>query len=279
MKDIRSFILEKKAVNFGSAKSNYGQCVILAGGPGSGKGFIKDNKILGTFKSVDVDEMKKMYIKLQKAGKIDDKYNYDLSKSKDTEMLHLKVKDRGWKGKQRKYFWDQRNTDTKNLPNILWDMVSDDPEDVLEVIKYAKPCGYNITLVWVCCNVETAKQGNQHRERRVPEEILEKGHKGAYKCITEILSNKYPIITEGIDMAWIAFSAGYKRMLSDKFKKDEVLKVKKDEEGKFIFDKEFVDDFLKEQMPLDPDWDDKQETEKIRKSKLISKKLNESFEQ
>ena len=47
----------------------------------------------------------------------------------------------------------------------------------------------------------------------------------------------------------------------------------------FIFDKEFVDDFLKEQMPLDPDWDDKQEAEKIRKSKLISKKLNESFEQ
>ena len=77
MKDIRSFILEKKAVNFGSAKSNYGQCVILAGGPGSGKGFIKDNKILGSFKSVDVDEMKKMYIKLQNAGKIDDKYNYD----------------------------------------------------------------------------------------------------------------------------------------------------------------------------------------------------------
>ena len=278
MKDIRSFILEKKAVNFGSAKSNYGQCVILAGGPGSGKGFIKDNKILGTFKSVDVDEMKKMYIKLQKAGKIDDKYDYDLSKAEDTFKLHAVVKDHGWKNKQRKYFWDQRNTDTKNLPNILWDMVSDDPEDVLEVIKYAKPCGYNITLVWVCCNVETAKQGNQHRQRRVPEKVLEAGHKGAYKCITEILSNKYPIITEGIDMAWIALSAGYKRMLSDKFKKDEVLKVKKDEEGKFVFDKEFVDDFLKEQMPLDPDWDDKQEAEKIRKSKLISKKLNESFE-
>jgi predicted kinase len=220
-----------------------------------------------------------MYIKLQKAGKIDDKYDYDLSKADDTFKLHAAVKSHGWKGKQRKLFWDQRNTDTKNLPNILWDMVSDDPEDVLEVIKYAKPCGYNITLVWVCCNIETAKQGNQHRQRRVPEKVLEAGHKGAYKCITEILSNKYPIITEGIDMAWIAFSAGYKRMLSDKFKKDEVLKVKKDEEGKFIFDKEFVDDFLKEQMPLDPDWDDKQEAEKIRKNKLISKKLNESFEQ
>ena len=279
MKDIISFILEKKAVNFGSAKSNYGQCVILAGGPGSGKGFIKDNKILGSFKSIDVDEMKKMYIKLQKAGKIDDKYNYDLSKADDTFKLHAVVKKHGWKNKQRKYFWDQRNTDTKNLPNILWDMTCDDPEAVLEIIKYAKPAGYNITLVWVCCNIETAKQGNQHRDRRIPEDKLVEKHKDVYKCITDILSNKYPIITEGIDNMWIAFSAGYKRMLTDKFKKDEVLKIKKNDEGQFIFDKEFVDDFLKEQMPLDPDWDDKQEAEKIRKSKLISKKLNESFEQ
>lgn len=276
MKDIASFILEKKSINFGNAKSNYGQCIILAGGPGSGKGFIKDNKILSTFKSVDVDEMKKQYIKLQKAGKIDDKYNYDLSKAEDTFKLHAAVKGHDWKSKQRKNFWDQRNKDNSNLPNILWDMVSDDPDDVLDVIKYAKPVGYNITLIWVCCNVETAKQGNQHRERRVPEEVLEKGHKGAYKCMTEILQNKYQLITDGIDAAWVAFSAGYKRMLSDKFKNDEVIKVKKDENGNFVFDKKFVDDFLKEQMPLDPDWDKKQETEKIRKSKLIQK-IKESF--
>ena len=279
MKNIVKFILERKAINFGSAKSNYGHCIILAGGPGSGKGYVKNNKILSSFKSVDVDDMKKMYIKLQKAGKIDDKYNYDLGKAEDTFKLHAAVKDHGWKGKQRKYFWDQRNTDTKNLPNILWDMVSDDPEDVLEIIKYAKPCGYNITLVWVCCNVETAKANNQKRERRVPDDVLEKGHKGAYKCITDILSNKYPIITEGIDIAWIAFTAGYKRMLSDKFKNDEVLKIKKNDEGKFVFDKSYVDDFLKEQMPMDPDWEANDSKEKERKKKLIASKISESFEQ
>lgn len=131
MKNIVKFILERKAVNFGSAKSNYGHCIILAGGPGSGKGYVKNNKILSSFKSVDVDDMKKMYIKLQKAGKIDDKYDYDLSKAEDTFKLHGAVKSRGWKGKQRQYFWDQRNTDTKNLPNILWDMVSGDPEDII----------------------------------------------------------------------------------------------------------------------------------------------------
>ena len=277
MKNIVKFILEKKSINFGTAKSNYGQCIILAGGPGSGKGYVKNNKILSSFKSVDVDEMKKIYIKLQKAGKIDDKYNYDLSKAEDTFKLHAAVKDHGWKQKHRAQFWDQRNKDTRNLPNILWDMVSDDPEDVLEVIKYAKPVGYNVTLVWVCCNMETAKEGNQKRERRVSNEVLEKGHKGAYKCMTEILSNKYPIITEGIDNVWIAFTAGYKRMLSDKFKNDEVLKVKKDENGQFIFDKSYVDEFLKEQMPMDPDWEANDAKEKERKKKLIASKISESL--
>jgi hypothetical protein len=279
MRDIRKFILEKQAINFGSAKSNYGQCIILAGGPGSGKGFIKDNRVLATFKSVDVDDLKQQYIKMQKAGKIDDKYDYDLSRSEDTFKLHSKVKERGWKNKQRGNFWDQRNTDNSNLPNILWDMVSDDPQDVLDIIKYAKPVGYNITLVWVCCNVETAKQGNQHRDRRVPEDVLEKGHKGAYKCITDILQNKYKLITDGLDAAWIAFSAGYKRMLTKEYENDAVLKIKKDSEGNFDYSKkDFVDNFLKKQMPLDPDWDEKQEKERIRKSKLI-KSLKESLSQ
>ena len=277
MKSLLKFILEKQSINFGSARSNYGQCIILAGGPGSGKGFIKDNKILATFKSVDVDDLKKQYIKMQKAGKIDDKYNYDLSKSEDTEKLHSKVKEHNWKKKHRTNFWGQRNENNSNLPNILWDMVSDDPEDVLDVIKYAKPVGYNITLVWVCCNMETAKEGNQHRERRVPDEILEKGHKGAYKCITDILQNKYQLITDGIDAAWIAFSPGYKRMLTKEYENDAVLKIKKDSEGKFDYNKkDFVDNFLKEQMPLDPDWDEKEEKERVRKSKLM-KQLTESL--
>ena len=39
---------------------------------------------------------------------------------------------------------------------------------------------------------------------------------------------------------------------------------------------DFVDAFLKEQMPLDPDWNEKEEKERVRKSKLI-KSLQESL--
>ena len=92
-----------------------------------------------------------------------------------------------------------------------------------------------------------------------------------------LFQNKYQLITDGIDAAWIAFSAGYKRMLTKEYEKDAVLKIKKDSEGKFDYNKkDFVDAFLKEQMPLDPDWDEKEEKERVRKSKLI-KSLQESL--
>ena len=39
MKDLKKFILENTVVDFGKATSNYGECIILAGGGGSGKGF------------------------------------------------------------------------------------------------------------------------------------------------------------------------------------------------------------------------------------------------
>lgn len=264
-------IQENQVVNFGGARSDYGQCIILAGGPGSGKGYVKDTKVLASFKSIDVDELKKKYIKMQEKGLIDDTKKYDLRNPDDTSALHQKVKSHGWKNKQRKNFWNQRKTDSSILPNILWDMVSDNPEDILEVIKYAKPVGYQVTLIWVCCNIETAKEGNEKRDRRVSLEVLEKGHKYAYKCLTNILQNKEPDLTKNIDNFWIVFTPGYKRKLTKKYEDNPCVKIKRDKEGNFIYnEKEEVDNFLKEQMPIDLDWDEKQEAEKKRKEKLKS---------
>ena len=269
MQSLYQYILEKKSINFGSAKSNYGQCIILAGGPGSGKGYVKDHRILADFKSVDVDELKKMYIKLQKAGKIKDDEQYDLGNEEDVSKLHMKVKERGWKNKQREHFWRDHATNRGHLPNILWDMVSDDIKDVEEILKYAKPIGYNVTLVWVCCNMETAREGNQKRDRHVSDEVIVKGHKGAYKTMMALFDNKYPEITKDIDNAWIAFSAGYGRMLKKELENDPVIKIKKDDEGKFTFDKkEMVETFLKEQQPEDP---------KFKKKVEANESLNESI--
>ena len=282
MISLYDYLVEKQSINFGKSNPNYGQCIILAGGPGSGKGYVKNHKILADFKSVDVDELKKMYIKMVEKGKIKDDKKYDLKNPDDVSDLHMKVKARGWKNKQREHFWKQHSNDKGNLPNILWDMVSDNIDDINEIIKYAKPIGYNITLVWVCCNIDTAREANKFRDRTVSDEVITKGHKGAYKTLIALLQNKYPETNEGLDNVWIAFTAGYKRMLVDEYKKNPVIKVKKDENNNFIFDnndKELIDNFLEDQMPLNPNFDKEEEDERERKNKLLPSKLKESLDE
>ena len=71
MKHLFDFILENTVVGFRKNATNYGECIILAGGPGSGKGFIK-NKIDANFRTYDVDELKKRYIRMLNKGKLND---------------------------------------------------------------------------------------------------------------------------------------------------------------------------------------------------------------
>ena len=56
--------LEEAMIGFGGVKPK-GEFVMLAGGPGSGKGWVKDNIInqSADFKSFDVDELKKLMVK------------------------------------------------------------------------------------------------------------------------------------------------------------------------------------------------------------------------
>ena len=282
MKSLFEYILEKQSINFGKSNPDYGQCIILAGGPGSGKGYVKNNRVLSNFKSIDVDDLKKKYIKMVEKGKIKDDKTYNLKNPKDVSELHMKVKERGWKNKQRELFWKQRaaDKDNGNLPNVLWDMVSGDIKDIDDIIEYAKPIGYNITLIWVCCNIDTAREANQFRDRTVSDEVITKGHAEAYDTLISLLQNKYPETNAGLDNVWVAFTAGYKRMLVDEYKKTPIMKVKKDENGNFIFDnndKELIDNFLEDQMPLNPNFDKEQEAERERKKKLLPSKLKESL--
>lgn len=276
MKSLKEYILERLQINFGSAKSEYGQCIILAGGPGSGKGYIERNHILANYKIMNVDDLKKKYIKLQKKGLIDDEYQYDLTKPEDTFALHAKVKQHGWKNKERKHFWASQNSkvNKESLANILFDMVAGDPEDVLEIIAMAKPIGYKITLIWICANMQSAIEGNAKRDRKVPLSVLEKGHKEAYETINAILDNKYPEITDGIDYMWIALSAGPGRVFTKEYEKDQTIKIKKDSNGNFNYDrKDFVEKFLSQQMPLDPESKEaKKEKEEKRKRNLTPSK-------
>ena len=262
MKTLLDYILEQQSITFsgtGSKTENYGQCIVLAGGPGSGKGFIQ-NKILCNFKVYNVDDMKKQYVKLVEAGKIKDDYKYDWGKPSDVSKLHEIVKERGWKNTQREIFWNQRKSakyvqadahSSGLLPNILFDMVSGKIEDVFKVVAPAKAMGYKVTVIWVLCNKEIAEIGNKIRPRRVDQKIIDDGHNNAYKTMTSLFNNEHDELNEMIDRAWIGYSAGYGRKLSDKYAKNPVFKVKDNDEAKFSYDKERVNEFLKSKMPID----------------------------
>lgn len=262
MKSLLQYLLENQSINFDKANSNYGECIIFAGGPGSGKGYVAGTRVLASFKTFDVDELKKRYIKLAQQNKLKDKVDdkkYDMTNPEDVTALHFAVKERGWKGKQRQALKSiKRNPDT--LPNILFDMVCDDIKDVKEVVALAKEMGYRITLVWVICNIDTAREGNAHRDRKVDDSVIVNGHKGCRATMLSLLNNEYPELNSDIDKVWLAFSPGYKRMLSKEYERTPVIKIKKDNNDNFIFKNERdVKKFLDEQQPEDPDWDEKKQ--------------------
>lgn len=268
MISLLDYILEKRLIGFEGASPKYGECVILAGGAASGKGFIQD-RIDITGKVFDVDELKKKYIKMAKAGIFNDNKTYDLTNPDDVAELHQKVKETGLKKNERKNFWNQRSAKNNEhssglLPNVIFDMVSDNINDIMDVVSMAKANGYHVTLVWVVCNKETAIMNNAvrgidapNKARRVPDEILNKGHEGAYKTIIDLLSNKYPYVNEFIDIAWCGLSAGWGRILDSKYEKNIVFKFKKSPtDNMFSFDKSLIDSFLNVQQPINYDIDD-----------------------
>ena len=258
MKDLKKFILENTVVDFGKATSNYGECIILAGGGGSGKGFIK-NRINANFRTYDVDDLKLKYTKLLQQGKLQDKLkDFDFSNPDDVTELHMRVKQHGWKDKQINLIFRNKSnpnkeaSNSKILPNLLFDKVSDKIDDITEIALRAKTLGYNVHVVWVLCNIETAKMNNKIRSRYIDEDkILIPAHKRCYENMTKLFNNGYAEFNDFIDSAWIGYSAGFGRKLSGKYEKSPIIEIKKDKNGKFIFNQEtMVDNFLKEQQPI-----------------------------
>lgn len=261
---LMDFLFERRTINFGTANPNYNQCIILAGGAASGKGFIQ-HKINLEGKVLDVDELKSQYKKLVSKGIIDDK-EYDLANPEDCNELHQKIKGKGWEAKMKHHLFDtgkhkiKQNGQENRQPNVIFDMVSKKISDIEEVLGYVVPMGYTVTIVWVVTNRDTASMNNELRgigdikkRRSVPDKILRAGHQGAYDTMVSILQNKYENLNQFIDFFWIGFGTGFARKLSDKYESSPVEKIKK-VDNKWQFDKSMVDDYLKEEQPLNKEF-------------------------
>jgi len=194
MKSVTEFLTEEqlneKLLLINNGK-RYGQIVILAGGAGSGKGFASNNFMnIQDFKVRDVDEMKRMFLKINKAtGKYPEIKGLNLRNPKDVAKLHAFVEKLGTTDKTLSAMLSQsKNPET--LPNILFDVTLKNISKANKLIPELIGQGYkeeNIHLVWVLTDYKLAVAQNRGRERVVPDDILLQTHEGAANTMWDIL--------------------------------------------------------------------------------------------
>mgnify|MGYP002152476621 CR=1 FL=1 len=203
-------ILLEKLITFGGkAYPNYGHVVIMAGGAGSGKGFVKDNLIGLEGRTFDVDDLKKLAAKtpaIQKKAKEEfgvdlEDLSKDMRKAENVAKMHeiigdaLNIPDK----QQQAMFKSILATSPDRKPNLIFDVTLKDLRKLEKITRQVSAIGYdkkNIHIVWVINDIEVAKDQNLKRDRTVPVDILVNTHRGVSATMQDILNmgkslNKY----------------------------------------------------------------------------------------
>jgi len=191
--------LDEKLITFGKRPyPKFGQIVILAGGAGSGKGFVLSN-LLGIEGNVlDVDALKALAIGSTKlASRIKQETGVDikdlnLNDSDNVKKMHEILADVYGitKANQQRVFTAALAAPEERKPNLVFDVTLKDLSKLEKITRNAQNLGYakeNIHVVWVLNDVEMAKQQNLERDRVVPSEILLTTHEGAAITMARIM--------------------------------------------------------------------------------------------
>lgn len=194
-------LLEKLITFGGKAYPKFGNVVIMAGGAGSGKGFVKDKLVGIEGFTFDVDALKTL---AANTPAIQRKVKKDLGV--DLKKLAGNLKDPENVGKLHSIIGDFLNLDDKRLktlytsiisaapdrkPNIIFDVTLKDLQKLEKVTRQVSMLGYdrsNIHIVWVVNDIEVAKTQNMKRDRVVPGEILVNTHRGASNTMADIIN-------------------------------------------------------------------------------------------
>jgi hypothetical protein len=191
--------LDEKLITFGKRPyPKFGQIVILAGGAGSGKGFVLSN-LLGIEGNVlDVDALKALAIGSTKlASRIEQEIgvnikDLNLNDSDNVKKMHEILADVYGitKANQQRVFTGALAAPENRKPNLIFDVTLKDLSKLEKITRNAQNLGYakeNIHVVWVLNDVEMAKQQNLERDRVVPSEILLTTHEGAAITMARIM--------------------------------------------------------------------------------------------
>jgi len=202
--------LNEKLITLGNKRPKYNQVVILAGGAGSGKGFVIDNLLGIEGKRFDVDKLKEQMLKsVGFQQKVKKQYginlfDLDLKNSKDVSTLHGIVSDLKIGKKDQQNFFSAIG-DTK--PNIIFDVTLKDLAKLEDISNTVINLGYkkeDIHIVWVVNDLDTALQQNMERERRVNPDILKNTHLLVSTTMSSILQTSLRKYMDG-DF-WVVFN-------------------------------------------------------------------------
>lgn len=215
MKSFKQFVVEKEDVEFqldealitfaDQAYPTNGHVVIMAGGAGSGKGFVLDKLVGMEGKVFDVDALKSLATRTPKLiktvkdnlgidiSKFDPKNDPDVLKNPDNVgMLHDIIgNELNLPNKQQQAFFTSVLTSHPSLkPNIIFDVTLKDMRKLDNITRHVQNLGYdkkNIHIVWTVNDIEVAIQQNKERERVVPIEILINTHRGVSSTMNDII--------------------------------------------------------------------------------------------
>lgn len=220
---------------------NFGHVVIMAGGAGSGKGFVQKNLLGIEGKRFDVDELKTFVLKSDKVNKkLRDEHGVDLKDRLSDDFL----KDPANVGKLHAIVADTLKLDDKakvavlssvlsapkdRKPNIIVDTTMRNVQKLSEWVEPLVSAGYrrdHIHIVWVVNDIDVAVKQNQKRSRVVPDSILKSTHVGAAGTVRDL-------VDMGKKLSSVADGDFY--LVFNKSKVDsEVVKSKISQKGKFV---------------------------------------------
>jgi predicted kinase len=208
MLSLRSFLKEEsvelyeKLITFaGQAYPKFGNIVIMAGGAGSGKGFVKDKLVGLEGYTFDVDALKTLAAKTPAiVKKVKDEMGIDL---KDLAS-NLKTRENVAKlheiigsylgldnARQKALYTSILTADPDRKPNIIFDVTLKDLQKLETLTRQVASLGYDkksVHIVWVINDIEVAKAQNARRARTVPVEILINTHRGASQTMLDIVN-------------------------------------------------------------------------------------------
>jgi predicted kinase len=226
MQSFKTFLVEseleridEKLITIGKARPKYNQVVIMAGGAGSGKGFVRE-KLLGIDGKVfDVDEMKALVTKAEKKiPKIKSKVNkalgtdateLSLKDPDNTSLLHGVLSDLGFDKMVQKTFMGNKDRNKDMLPNLIFDVTMKEEKKLKDISDLVQKFGYkkeNIHIVWILTPTDVAREANKLRPRVVKDEIVFDIHKMVASTMANLIKdgNLFRAYLDGD--VWVVFN-------------------------------------------------------------------------